>query len=119
LPVVSIRVAGRDYQVACGEGEEDRLRLLADEVDERIASLTYGMKQPPAEPMALLLAALMLADELSEKQKEIEKTQAVSPSLDEMQDAARLAQVEQALAATMHDMAERIERLADSIEIRG
>ncbi|MDX2113434.1 MAG: cell division protein ZapA [Alphaproteobacteria bacterium] len=119
MPIVAIRVAGRDYQVACGDGEEDRLRQLADEVDERIISLTYGMKQTPSEPMALLLAALMLSDELSEKQKEIDFLRAQPPALSESQDAARLAQVEQALAATMHDMATRIEKLADSIEIRG
>ncbi|MCE2926706.1 MAG: cell division protein ZapA [Rickettsiales bacterium] len=118
MPVLSIRVAGKDYQVACGEGEEDRLRQLADEVDERVLSLVHGMKQKPSEPMALLLAALMLTDELSEKQKEIEALRRESP-VSITHDAARLAQVEQALAATMHDMAARIERLTDSIEIRG
>ncbi len=119
MPVLSIRVAGKDYQVACGAGEEDRLRQLADEVDERVLSLVHGMKQKPSEPMALLLAALMLTDELSEKQKEIESLREAQQQIPLVGHAARLEQVEQALAATMNDMAVRIERLAESIEVRG
>jgi len=124
LSVVSIRVNGKDYQVACDDGEEERLRLLADEVHERIQSLAFGMKAKPTESMALLLAGLMMADELSEKQKEIDGLAAESKRAiarasvknDSYTNDVRMAEIEAALAATMEEIATRIEKIADKVQ---
>jgi len=67
VPKVDITINGRLYAVACGEGEEDRVRELAGMVDSRVRQLV-GPNPTGAvgETHLLVLAGLMLADELSE-----------------------------------------------------
>lgn len=125
MSVVAIKVNGKDYQVACDNGEEDRLLTLAAEVDERIQSITFGMKSKPNEAMGILLAALMMADELAEKTREneelaVESKRAVaraSVKRDSGDAEARLAEMEAAMAATMEEIAARIEKIADQVEL--
>ena len=65
MPQVSINIANRTYELACGEGEEDRVHELATYVDEKVAALR---KQLPGAPEVKLLvfASLLLADESRE-----------------------------------------------------
>ncbi len=70
MTTVTIKVGGRDYRVACDDGQEEQLRFLADEVDDRVQALTFGLDNNPGEGMALLLAALTMSDELIELKKE-------------------------------------------------
>ena len=65
MPQVSINIANRTYELACGEGEEDRVHELAAYVDEKVALLR---KQLPGAPEVKLLvfASLLLADESRE-----------------------------------------------------
>ena len=46
MPQVSITIANRTYELACGEGEEDRVHELAAYVDEKLSMLRQRM--PPA-----------------------------------------------------------------------
>ena len=39
MPQVSINIANRTYELACGEGEQDRVHELAAYVDEKISAL--------------------------------------------------------------------------------
>ena len=65
MPQVSINIANRTYELACGEGEEQRVQELASYVDEKVAMLR---RQLPgvAEVKLLVFASLMLADESRE-----------------------------------------------------
>ena len=45
MPQVSITIANRTYELACGEGEEDRVHELAAYVDEKMDALRRQM--PP------------------------------------------------------------------------
>ena len=66
---VHVEVGGRAYSLACRAGEEDRLRLLARLVDSRVteARRAVGRGQEARE---LLLAALLLADELDDQRSQ-------------------------------------------------
>jgi cell division protein ZapA len=67
VPKVDISINGRLYAVACGEGEEARVRELAGMVDTRMRQLVGpNPNSAVGETHILVLAALMLADELSE-----------------------------------------------------
>jgi cell division protein ZapA len=66
VPKVEISINGRLYSVACDEGQEDRVRDLAGMVDKRVKQLTGGGPATVGEAHLLVLAGLMLADELSE-----------------------------------------------------
>lgn len=125
MSVVSIKVNGKDYSVACDNGEEERLIALAAEVDERVQSIVFGMKSKPNEAMGILLAALMMADELYEKTKENQELETearkaiarASVRRSQGDTDGRIAEMEAAMAATMEEIAARIEKIADQIEI--
>jgi cell division protein ZapA len=64
---VDININGRVFAVACDEGQEDRVRELAGILDSR-ARLLASQSTPGTvgETHLLVLAGLMLADELTE-----------------------------------------------------
>ena len=65
MPQVSIQIANRTYELACGDGEQERVRQLAAYVDEKVGDLRRQMPGTP-EVKLLVFAALMLADESHE-----------------------------------------------------
>jgi len=66
MPQVSINIANRIYELACGEGEEPRVHELASYVDEKINELRRQLPPGTVEVKLLVFAALMLADESRE-----------------------------------------------------
>ncbi len=66
MPQVSIQIANRTYEFACGEGEEQRVQELASSVDEKISELRRQMPQGTPEVKLMVFAALLLADESRE-----------------------------------------------------
>jgi cell division protein ZapA len=62
---ISVTINGRAYPVACDEGEEDRIRELAQMIDGKVHSFARQVGQA-GESRLLVLAALVLADELAE-----------------------------------------------------
>jgi len=65
MPQVSIQIANRTYELACGEGEEDRVHELAAYVDEKVGELRRQLPGAP-EIKLMVFAALLLADESRE-----------------------------------------------------
>ena len=65
MPQVSIQIANRTYELACGDGEEERVQELAAYVDEKVGELR---KQLPGAPEIKLMvfASLLLAEESRE-----------------------------------------------------
>jgi cell division protein ZapA len=60
---VAITVNGRSYRFDCGDGEEPRLKELADYVKSRMETLNREHGNIGEERL-LLMAALTIADEL-------------------------------------------------------
>jgi cell division protein ZapA len=60
---VSLQVNGYGYTLGCGDGEETHLLTLAADLDRRIQEIKHQVG-PTGEARMLLMAALMLADEL-------------------------------------------------------
>ena len=65
MPEVSVQIANRSYELACGDGEEERVQELAAYVDEKITDLRRQLPGTP-EVKLLVFAALILADESRE-----------------------------------------------------
>ena len=61
---VTIAIGGRQYTVACGDGEEAHIERLGRLIDGKVANLANMAGQ--SEARTLLFAALLLADELHE-----------------------------------------------------
>jgi cell division protein ZapA len=60
---VAVTLNGRMYRLACGDGEEARLLELANVVKAKVEELTREFGQV-GEARLLLMAALLVADEL-------------------------------------------------------
>jgi cell division protein ZapA len=69
---VSVAVNGRSYEVACDDGQENRIRRLAQYVDAKVGEFVAGVGQV-GEARLLLLAALVIADELSDANDALER----------------------------------------------
>ena len=65
MPEVSVQIANRNFELACGDGEEARVQELAAYVDEKITDLRRQLPGTP-EVKLLVFAALILADESRE-----------------------------------------------------
>jgi cell division protein ZapA len=96
---VTVTVNGRPYKVACSAGEEERLRGLAGSLDRRVSDLAKSFGQV-GEGQLLVVAGLLLADELDEaKQK-----------------GGRNGADEDRAAEIIEGIAGRVEKLADQLE---
>lgn len=62
---VTIRINGYAYSVGCADGEEDHLEAMARELDERVGNIKT-VAGTAGEARLLVLAALTIADELSD-----------------------------------------------------
>ncbi len=121
MAIVSVKINNREYHLACDDGQEEHLRLLADDVDERVRDLVSRMGGNTGEVMGFLLAAITMADELIENKREIEKLSSGSrqfAALLEGGGESGAVYTEDAMAVTLDEIAERIERIAQRIEIR-
>jgi len=60
---VTVRINGYSYPLYCADGEEDHLRTLAEDLDQRVDHVRQAAG-PSGEGRLLVMAALMLLDEL-------------------------------------------------------
>ena len=64
--LIDLTIAGRSYQVACREGEEENLRAAARLVDGKSREALQGLGTL-SEARQFLFASLLLADQLIDK----------------------------------------------------
>jgi cell division protein ZapA len=69
---VSVPVNGRSFTISCDDGQEARIRRLAQYVDAKVAEFVAEVGQV-GEARLLLLAALVIADELSDANDALEQ----------------------------------------------
>ncbi|HEV2866093.1 MAG TPA: cell division protein ZapA [Allosphingosinicella sp.] len=100
---IDVDIAGRRYNVACRDGEEDHLRSLAAVVDRRAADAAAALGGL-TEARQLLFAALLIADDLKEARAGAGLADPTPPPPDP------------ALAEALERIAARVENLADSLE---
>ncbi|GLK78599.1 cell division protein ZapA [Methylopila turkensis] len=116
MPQVTVTIGGRDYKMACGEGEEEHLLALGRLVDERHSGLKRSFGEV-GDVRLSVMTAIMIADELDAAGKRHAELEAEIAALKaERADAGaawdgRHADVANDIAAA----AERLERLADEL----
>ncbi|HEY1430554.1 MAG TPA: cell division protein ZapA [Stellaceae bacterium] len=69
---VNVPVNGRSYAIACDDGQEARIRRLGQYVDAKVGEFVARVGQV-GEARLLLLAALVIADELSDANDALER----------------------------------------------
>ena len=75
---VTLRINGYAYTVGCQDGEEQHLLAMADEVERRIESIKVAAG-PSGEARMLVMASLLMADDLFEMGKSLRAAQAGHP----------------------------------------
>jgi cell division protein ZapA len=107
MPTIDVLINGRRHQLSCAEGEETRLRRLATYVDGRLNELAQQHGQV-GDARLLVLASLLIADELSDAYDEIKRLKMA------LNDGAR--QNERQAAEAMDRVADRLEQLAAALQ---
>ena len=98
---VAVTVNGKTFEIACDDGQEQRVAELSREIDRRVAALAGSIGQV-GENRLLLLAGLMIADELSEARS----------SLTRLESARTEGQEQAELAERLDLLARRVEAIA-------
>ena len=75
---VTIRINGFAYTVGCEDGQEPHLERMATEIEQRITSIK-AIGGQSGEARLLMLAALLLADELHDTRKAAAAAPAAGP----------------------------------------
>jgi len=108
---VALDINGRRYEVACDDGQEDRLSRVGHFVDQRVRALARAVG-PVSETRLLLMASLMLADEMLD----VAEGQPPPDGLGQTGPAATAPAAdpgaEEAAATALENLAARLERIA-------
>lgn len=116
MPQVTVTINGRNYRMACDDGEEDRLVGLAERFNESVDQLK-GSFGEIGDQRLTVMAGIMMVDQLSESERKVKGLESELASLRESRTAAvdRFEESENAIAERVGEAAERIEELAQSL----
>ena len=100
---VTVQVNGRSYEVACDEGQEERVKKLAADIDKRANGLLKSVGSV-GEGRILFMTALLLADELADLRGHIEAEHKAA------------AETDAAVAGSITTLAKRLDAIAEKLE---
>ena len=113
---VNVTINGRQYRMACEEGQESRLLRLAENLETRVVSLR-GKFGEIGDQRLTVMAALTVADELVDAGARIRALEEEIIALREVRvtasDRARATQT--AVANALNSASDRIERMAQAL----
>jgi cell division protein ZapA len=112
MPTVNATIAGRQFRLACEDGQEEHLLTLARDMDERIEGLRKQFGEI-GDTRLTVMAALMVADELSEA---AHKMRRMEEELNGLRDARVVASdrakaASDAVVGAFNSAAERLESI--------
>lgn len=108
---INVTINGRQYRMACEEGEEVRLLKLAESLEARVEQLR-GKFGEIGDQRLTVMAALTVCDELLDASNRIRNLEQELDKLRDTRSAAvdRARQTQTAVASALNAAAERIER---------
>jgi len=107
---VTVTISGRQYRMACEDGQEGHLTQLAADLDRRVEQLR-GSFGEIGDNRLVVMAALMTGDELSEAMQRVRKLEDELSGLRDARvaTAGRSQATQAAVVAALNAAAERIE----------
>ena len=117
MPLVNVMVNGRAYTIACDDGEEEHLKALAADVDVKVQELLGSVGQV-GDQRLILMAALLLADELHAAATQLEAAKRELTAERGTREAldGRFAQSESVAADALENAAKHIEDIAAKLK---
>jgi len=109
---VSITINGKQFRVACEPGQEQRVTALAEDFDQRIASMRARFGEV-GDARLTVMAAMMIGDELLDANTRIAKLEADINALSAARTGLsdRASRTETAVVRALDAAADRIERM--------
>ena len=113
---VNATIADRQYRLACEDGQEEHLQALAKNLDERIEELRKKFGEI-GDTRLTVMAALMVADELSEAARKIRRLEEEATGLQDARVVAsdRAKAASNAVVNAFNSAAERIEGITKKL----
>jgi cell division protein ZapA len=102
---VTVSINERRYEIACDDGQEAHLTRLSKYIDKRVAELVASVGQI-GDARLLVMASLLIADELSEVYTELENERSGNQG----------APVPTSAAPAIESLANRLEKIAERLE---
>src|SRR5258708_38249219 len=113
---VTVTINGRQFRMACEDGQESHLLRLAQGLDQRIERLrgTFG---EIGDTRLTVMAALTVADELADTSGKLRRLEEDKGRLQDARGASggRADATQAAVAAALNSAAERIERVIKAL----
>jgi len=113
---VTVTIHGKQYRMACEEGQEPQLTTLAKDLDGRVEQLKKSFGAI-GDMRLIVMAALTMGDELFEAIKRIRRLEEELTALQDARvvSAERQQQTQVAVAAALNSASERIERVTRNL----
>jgi cell division protein ZapA len=116
MAAISTTINGRQFRLACEDGQEEHLEKLAQNLDQRIVELRKKFGEI-GDIRLTVMASLTVADELAESMKRIRR---LEEELVAMQDARvatsdRTKEASDAVAHAFNSAAERLESITKKL----
>jgi cell division protein ZapA len=113
---VSVSINGRQFRMACEDGQEEHLMTLAGELDKRIDGLRVKFGEI-GDTRLTVMAAITIADELAEMGARVKRMEEELAALQNANAAAddRSKAAQAAVAAALTAAAERIESVTKKL----
>jgi cell division protein ZapA len=116
MAAISTTINGRQFRLACEDGQEEHLTKLAQDLDRRIVELRKKFGEI-GDVRLTVMAAITVADEMSEAMKRIHR---LEEELVAMQDARiatsdRTKEASAAVAHAFNSAAERLESITKKL----
>jgi len=113
---VTVTINGRQFRMACEDGQESHLLRLAQDLDQRIERLrgTFG---EIGDTRLTVMAALTVADELADTSGKLRRLEEDVSGLQDARavSAERAEATQAAIAAALNSAAERIEQVVKAL----
>jgi cell division protein ZapA len=107
---VNATIAGRQFRLACEDGQEEHLQALAADIEQRIVELRQRFGEI-GDTRLTVMSALMVADELTEATRKIRRLEEEVAALQDarMVSADRAKAASDAVIGAFNSAAERLE----------
>ena len=117
MPQVNVTINGRQFRMACEDGQEEHLTRLARELDGRIETLRAKFGEI-GDTRLTVMAALTIADELGEVASRLRRLEDELMAVQEAQVAStdRYNAAQATAAASLNAAAERIESVTKKLD---
>jgi cell division protein ZapA len=113
---VTVTINGRQFRMACEDGQESHLLRLAQDLDQRIERLRAKFGEI-GDTRLTVMAALTVADELADTSGKLRRLEEELAGLQDARAASaeRADATQAAVAAALNSAAERIEQVTKAL----